>query len=475
MIRSCGARYLCGVASFAYRPGEMHLHRPVKGTLLQPQTGCEGLSSSIRSRYLGRRSKKGLLASHQKAMICSTPIIAASLGGCPHHRLLSSKARSSPLELSRVLVVCKQTRFETEVANTGHNTEGMASTKKQSLKRVLSRRGLNYDRLHQSYISHVKSLAQIKAALNVRCIAYEVAMASRDGEEDFPQPYEKYDAVFAAGGDGTFLKAASEIFTSTVPLIGINTDPNASMGALCAIQSAGHFGACLDRLEQGDFDYQTRSRIRVSLSKLDPGRVEANGSESDNSDDWIFLKKVALNEIFIAERNVAHPIQHEIVVNGVTDEADVQLSSGILISTGTGSAAWIANAAKVSIDTVQRVLREARNLSGNGLVGSGYQQEEDHDLADLSKKIAGQINEDIIFEPSSALVRYFVREVVNNGLRPDPRHREGQASSVTVRSRGWDPTLTLDGIHVFALPAGQRAHFDTDPSVALLTCSFPAV
>lgn len=33
------------------------------------------------------------------------------------------------------------------------------------------------------------------------------------------------DAVFSAGGDGTFLLAASKIFNQNIPLIGITTDP----------------------------------------------------------------------------------------------------------------------------------------------------------------------------------------------------------------------------------------------------------
>ena len=130
------------------------------------------------------------------------------------------------------------------------------------------------------------------------------------------------------------------------------------------------------------------------------------------------LLRVALNEIFLAERNVAYPIQHEVVVDGVVDEADVQLSSGILISTGTGSAAWIANATQVAVDTVERVLEEA-----------GHEVE-----PDVSVDIADRINQDIIFEPCSPMVRYFVRELVSNGLRPQARHRGGLVNNVTVRS-----------------------------------------
>ena len=83
-----------------------------------------------------------------------------------------------------------------------------------------------------------------------------------------------------------------------------------------------------------------------------------------------------------------------------------------------------------------------------------------------------QRNQQSHFDVGSDHIKYFVREVVSNGLRPPCRNRQGRHKSVTIRSRGWDPTMTLDGIHTYPLPAGQRAHFDTDPSVALRTCRF---
>ena len=41
-----------------------------------------------------------------------------------------------------------------------------------------------------------------------------------------PELLEWADVVFTAGGDGTFLDAASKILTTNIPVIGINTDPN---------------------------------------------------------------------------------------------------------------------------------------------------------------------------------------------------------------------------------------------------------
>ena len=40
--------------------------------------------------------------------------------------------------------------------------------------------------------------------------------------------------VVCLGGDGTFLKTASTIPTSRIPVLGVNTDPTRSVGHLCS-------------------------------------------------------------------------------------------------------------------------------------------------------------------------------------------------------------------------------------------------
>ena len=41
------------------------------------------------------------------------------------------------------------------------------------------------------------------------------------------------DLVISLGGDGTFLKTASMVKDSSIPILGINTDPQRSVGCLC--------------------------------------------------------------------------------------------------------------------------------------------------------------------------------------------------------------------------------------------------
>lgn len=50
-------------------------------------------------------------------------------------------------------------------------------------------------------------------------------------EDDFKD--EDLDLVVSLGGDGTFLKTASFVKNRTLPMLGINTDPQRSVGCLC--------------------------------------------------------------------------------------------------------------------------------------------------------------------------------------------------------------------------------------------------
>ena len=388
----------------------------------------------------------------------------------PVRRFTTTPPSCQPLRLKKVLIVSKQTRYETEVTNLDSNTDTTAAAaasspiplgqKRQLLQREISKRGLNYNRLSHSYYSHLNSLQNIVTELKRNNIDYTIVTATRDLTDDFPESYLNYDAILSAGGDGTFLKAASEMYTLDVPLIGINTDPNKSKGALCTVHDSIDFGQYLQQIQAGDYEWRQHSRIRVQLEK-DSGM---------DTLEWTQLKQVALNEIFFAERNVAHPIQHEVIVDQQVSSADVQLSSGILICTGTGSSAWMANASKIDTDIVRQVLKMTRSVLNN----TAKDTADVLDAIDVTTmdQIAETLGKERHFDVASADIKYFVREVVSNGLRPPCKNKQGLHQSVTIRSRGWDPTMTLDGIHTFPLPAGQRAHFDTDPSVALRTLTF---
>ena len=49
--------------------------------------------------------------------------------------------------------------------------------------------------------------------------------------EDLADP--EIELVLSLGGDGTFLKTASMIQNRQMPILGVNTDPQRSVGCLC--------------------------------------------------------------------------------------------------------------------------------------------------------------------------------------------------------------------------------------------------
>jgi NAD kinase len=139
------------------------------------------------------------------------------------------------------------------------------------------------------------------------------------------------DAVISVGGDGTFLKVASMIHRPEVLLAGVNSDPNNSIGSLCTMshdKSAVH--AFLENLLRGAHKPLVRSRLQCSLTNF-------GAPDSAVSNTKLPL---ALNEVFIASNDPSAVSSFAVSVDGEPEFACK--NSGILMSTGTGSAAWLA-------------------------------------------------------------------------------------------------------------------------------------
>lgn len=64
-----------------------------------------------------------------------------------------------------------------------------------------------------------------------RNFGFELSAVDRSGYTD--EEVSKADVIFTAGGDGTFLLAASRILDAKKPVVGFNTDPDRSEGRLC--------------------------------------------------------------------------------------------------------------------------------------------------------------------------------------------------------------------------------------------------
>ena len=141
----------------------------------------------------------------------------------------------------------------------------------------------------------------------------ENKLANRD--ELNKSQFKDKDLIIAAGGDGTFLRAAH--FIDKQPIFGVNADVRNKEGFFM-------------KSDKTDFEKKLNKIIKneVNIKKLP--RLEA----------YIDNKKaevLALNEFFIGSKKSYHAAKYEIEIYGKTE---VQKSSGVLVNTPAGSYAW---------------------------------------------------------------------------------------------------------------------------------------
>lgn len=295
------------------------------------------------------------------------------------------------------------------------------------------------------------------------------------------------DIVITSGGDGTYLLAASKIRDSSKPLIGVNSDPARSVGHLCLPHKySTNFGAALDKMLKGDFEWTFRQRIRITLEgenamddpielhnqqllhpefrflELDtlghrttaPHTINAKVAASGEKKT---MKRIlpfrALNEVFVGESISSRVSYFELSI----DEAERKKikSSGITICTGTGSTSWSFNINKLTTQCVQNLFKiinqECSTEDARPLLPANN--------ADLVEKVTKQFNDTLIFSPSKALMAYTIRDpvVFDTNFTSNPRDF---ATKIIVKSRMTDAHIVIDGGLSFVFNDGAEATFE---------------
>eukprot|EP01039_Chlorochromonas_danica_P003181 gene3181-3483_t len=246
-----------------------------------------------------------------------------------------------------ILVVVKQTPYET-----------YRQLKAQGKAPV----ALRWERLANRYQVHTQCVENVEAVLKHVGIQY-----SKIGREDMHRGViQDKDLIIAVGGDGTVLNVSS-FLDDSIPVLGINSDPTPpqeqgvtnikderrSRGALCAV-SANNLKEYLPKILYGEVTPGLRTRIQCL--------VRSTYTET--------RLPPALNDIL-----VAHPIPAAVsrfrlalCVGNVqpTYKTDGRIeevfsfnvwSSGIWISTATGSTAAMSGAGGVIMDVKSRNLQ----------------------------------------------------------------------------------------------------------------------
>ncbi|ETN80327.1 NAD(+)/NADH kinase [Necator americanus] len=248
------------------------------------------------------------------------------------------------------------------------------------------------------------------------------------------------DLVVSAGGDGTFLTAAAAVADKT-PVIGINTDPVGSEGHLC-IGGKNPPHDLFQRIAEGKFQFANRNRIRVTVLN----------KKQEAKNDCI----LALNEVFVGEDEAAKVSTYSISID---DQPMVkQKSSGLIVSTGTGSTSWYYGMNRVEEQTVSAILEAMQNMG----------VEVKANVRGLAEEIAKKMNDKIAFEPDHPNFAYSIREPIFNATFKCTSVR-GFARRIRLKSKCSKGFLVLDGATKIPFNSGTEVLLEIFEADALRT------
>lgn len=128
----------------------------------------------------------------------------------------------------------------------------------------------------------------------------------------------KKDLIITIGGDGTFLRATQ--FNTNSLMFGVNPDPKEKVGFFTRA-TGKDFRQKLQKIAQGKFKVLPLTRLQAVI---DGKRIEP-----------------ALNEIYFGNRS-AYKMCRYVLQEG--KKREMQRSSGVLVTTGSGSNAWYKSA-----------------------------------------------------------------------------------------------------------------------------------
>uniref|UniRef100_A0A0R3RX77 NAD kinase 2, mitochondrial n=1 Tax=Elaeophora elaphi TaxID=1147741 RepID=A0A0R3RX77_9BILA len=387
----------------------------------------------------------------------------------------------------KILILSKLTRLEYE-----RRTHPLLD--EIQLKKALTRRGSNYERLRRRHDEHYQFLNVVISEL--RACGVETRTVQRFDYNDAAISWA--DAVFSAGGDGTFLHAASRISSTEKPVIGINTDPKGSEGYLCLLKKLSHeyFRDALKRLLAGDFRWLYRQRIRIRLEgdvgDIEPFYLHEEQLSFQNSrkqydlsaTDFLInphlreilkserksksiaeghvniLPDPALNDVFIGESLSSRVSYYEIQCDD--GEMVKQKSSGVLVCTGSGSTSWYFNMNKMTEHCVSGILDIASKEIGISTL---------RENKSLIRRIRDTYNSRLLFAPDSGNMAYCVRNPIYNSTYPEFPPR-GLVKRLRLHSRCYDAHLVIDGRVAYKFNDGAEAVLEIHPEDALKTVVF---
>ncbi|KAL9914636.1 NAD kinase 2, mitochondrial isoform 1-T1 [Glossina fuscipes fuscipes] len=386
----------------------------------------------------------------------------------------------SKFKLRRALIITKLSRYEFEQSRYPELNE-------EQFHQVMRKRGTDLDawiyhhKLHKSFEDNI-----VKCFQDAGC---EVKMTSR---AEFRSSLSKEvmnwaDVIVPIGGDGTFLLAAgraSPLFAQShtkIPIVGFNSDPQRSAGRLLLPKHYSDYPAeAVAKIKAGDFKWMHRTRIRSTILGINGkipqsydlyrhciSKMEQKTTRPETLDKELakkydakvkrVLPYLALNEVFIGE-TLSSRVTH---LQLTLDHGNVLYktkSSGLCVSTGTGSTSWHSSINRItrpSVDGLSKILPEKVRNDFNGL-----------DKDELVRKY----NESLIFPADDPRICYSIREQINVGVWPSPEEFEPRqfVTNLYVKSCCFDANLVIDGSICYSFNDGSKVLLEVHPEDALL-------
>lgn len=163
--------------------------------------------------------------------------------------------------------------------------------------------------------------------------------------------------------------------------------------------------------------------------------------------------KLCLNEVFAAEKDVSTTSIYRLTVDG--KDMGRFKSSGIIISTGTGSSGWLYSARQVTYQDVAII---------QSIIGT----EEQTEMA--NQQMSNTINAQNVMPSDSDQLYYFVRE----GYVSDPAsltwRAEGLCRELLFTSEMIDGAVQIDGFYHQDLTIGDKFRLAVAPHEQSLKC-----
>ncbi|XP_022816962.1 NAD kinase 2, mitochondrial [Spodoptera litura] len=390
------------------------------------------------------------------------------------------------LNMEKCLIVSKVTRYEYE----RHCHENLSESE---LEKVLRTRGSDYD-------SMLKTHKQQKAfeenvAKSLRDMGLKVEMASRLTYND--DIISWCDVVVPCGGDGTFLLAASRVRDANKPVIGFNSSPQKSVGRLCLpTWCSNDVKGAFQAIKEGRFRWMRRSRIRTTVTSepqlletitpvdlhtlhfcryppvqnthemvdaynMNSRQIATNIKDAPVSPTLAtkVLPFLALNEVFIGESVTSRVSLLRLQIdNGAWSHTK---SSGLCVTTGTGSTSWHFSINCLRTQSVQELMK---------ILHEEYKVPLDTAM-EKAREVTEKYNQKLMFAADSDQLAYSVREYITFEEWPTPRGLKvrDKASSVKVKSHCTDAGLVIDGSVSFPFNDGTEAILEIHPEDSLMT------